>query len=327
MSVIVTGALGFIGANLVRALNKRGISDLWLADHLNDTDKWRNFSGIKFSEYLDRGEFIKRIEDESLPRPDAIFHLGACSSTTETDAGFLLNNNFRFTKTLTEYARRRSVPIILASSAATYGSGSLGYSDSDSVIPELRPLNMYGMSKQLFDMWALKNGLYDDIKGTGVVGLKFFNVYGPLEDHKGSMRSMVWKSYFQIMEEGSVGLFKSSVPDYKDGEQLRDFVYVHDAVKVMLYFFDHPELGGIYNCGTGKARSWNDLAKAVFSAMDKKCRIRYIDMPEKLAGKYQHYTCADISKLRRAGYKDEFTSLEDGVKDYVQNYLQKGCPV
>ena len=317
-TIIVTGAFGFIGTNLVRALNAEGYTNLLLTDHLGCSEKWRNMRTLNFEEYLDRQDFLPLVLNSKLPKVKAIFHLGACSSTTEKDSAFLMENNYRYTKVLASWAAENKVPMVLASSAATYGNGEFGYSDDDKDNSKYMPLNMYGMSKHLFDKWALSHKLY---AVPGLVGLKFFNVYGPYEDHKGDMRSVVWKSYHKIKECGYTELFRSYRSEYKDGEQVRDFIYVNDVVNVMLYFFKHPELCGLYNCGTGIPRCWNDLVKAVFAAMHKECDIRYIDMPEHLQGKYQYHTCAVMNKLRAAGYDKEFTSLEDGVKDYVQNYL------
>ena len=312
-TIIVTGAIGFIGTNLVQALNERGYTNLLLVDHLDNTDKWKNFAHLDFDDYLDRSAFMELLQCGFNREVRAIFHLGACSSTTETDSNFLMENNYRYTQKLAQWADIHSVPMILASSAATYGDGRNGYSDQDSALSKYVPLNMYGMSKHLLDKWAERNGLY----GRNLVGLKFFNVYGPHEDHKGDMRSVILKSYYKILERGYVELFKSYLPQYKDGEQLRDFIYVDDVVKVMLYFFDNPSSHGLYNCGTGQPRSWNDLARSVFKAMQRTEDIRYIEMPEQLRGKYQYYTCADTKKLREAGYEAEFTSLEDGAAKYV----------
>lgn len=322
-TLLVTGSLGFIGTNLVRALNALGYDELLLVDHLGTNEKWRNIRTLCFEDYLDRAAFLPLIKEDRLAdKIKAVFHLGACSSTTETDSAFLMENNYRYTKYLASWAVKHGIPMITASSAATYGDGSLGYDDDDAATPNYLPLNMYGMSKHLFDKWALKNGLY---KTPGFVGLKFFNVYGPYEDHKGDMRSVVWKSYHKIKELGYTELFKSYRPEYRDGEQVRDFIYVDDVVRVMLYFFEHRQLCGLYNCGTGTPRSWNDLARAVFAALKLKPDIRYIDMPEHLQGKYQYHTCAKTDKLRKAGFAEPFTSLEDGVRDYVCNYLEKQC--
>jgi len=243
--------------------------------------------------------------------------MGACSSTTERDADYLLRNNYRYTRVLCEWSLANKARFVYASSAATYGDGSQGYSDDDGATPTLRPLNMYGYSKQMFDLWALQLGLFNRI-----VGLKYFNVYGPYEDHKGDMRSVVHKSYGQIMASGTVKLFKSYKKRYKDGEQKRDFIYVKDAVDVTLYFAERRSPGGLFNCGTGEARSWNDLARATFAAIGKKPKIEYIDMPESLREKYQYFTQDDVTKLRvPGGYSKPFTSLENGVKDYVSSYL------
>jgi ADP-L-glycero-D-manno-heptose 6-epimerase len=248
-----------------------------------------------------------------------VIHLGACSATTERDADFLLRNNYQYTRELCEWSLRNGARFIYASSAATYGDGRHGYSDEDSNTRQLRPLNMYGYSKHMFDLWAMKNALFDRI-----VGLKYFNVYGPYEDHKGDMRSVVHKSFGQIVREGEVQLFKSYRPDYADGEQKRDFIYVKDAVNVTLHFLDHRAEGGLFNCGTGEARTWKDLASAVFAAMGRPVNIRMVEMPESLREKYQYFTQSDVRKLRQAGYEAPFTSLEQGVADYVKNYLQPG---
>ena len=242
--------------------------------------------------------------------------MGACSSTTETDEDFLADNNFNYTRELCEWSITHNARFIYASSAATYGDGSLGYSDSDEVTPTLKPLNLYGNSKQMFDIWALENNMTDKI-----VGLKFFNVFGPHEDHKGDMRSVFNKAYAQILKTGSFNLFRSHIPEYEDGQQERDFVFVKDAVDVCLFFSEHKDTSGIFNCGTGKARTWLDLANSVYAAMDLQPNIGFIDMPESIRDKYQYHTQADISKLRDAGYTKEFTSLEEGARQYVQDYL------
>jgi ADP-L-glycero-D-manno-heptose 6-epimerase len=315
-TIAVTGGGGFIGRNLAAALNARGCDDLILADRLGCDEKWRNLLGLRFEDILDPGDFLSAVETGKLGELDAIVHLGACSSTTERDADYLLRNNYHFTRALCEWSLRHKTRFIYASSAATYGDGSLGYSDEDAATPALRPLNMYGYSKHLFDLWALRRGLLDRI-----VGLKYFNVYGSHEGHKGEMRSMVNKACAQIANSGKVQLFKSHRPEYRDGEQRRDFVYVKDAVAVTLYFLENRGVGGLFNCGTGEARTWNDLVKAAFTAMRKPCNIEYIEMPEALRGKYQYLTQAETGKLRRAGYSRSFTSIEDGVADYVATCL------
>ena len=316
---IVTGAAGFIGRNCVAELNRRGKTDLLLVDVLGTDDKWKNLVGLTYEDLLTPEELVERIDLDIgfVDEIEAIIHLGACSATTEKDADYLFQNNTRYTETLADWCIHNDIRFVYASSAATYGDGSLGYSDADAVTPTLKPLNMYGYSKHLFDLWALQRGWLNKI-----VGLKYFNVFGPNEDHKGSMRSVVNIAYQQILKTGEVQLFKSDRPDYKDGEQMRDFVYVKDAVDVTLWFVDHPNANGLFNCGTGKARTWVDLASATFRAMGREPNIRFIDMPDHLKGKYQYFTQADAAKLRAAGYTKPFTTLEDAVKDYVDTSLK-----
>ncbi len=316
--IAVTGAGGFIGRNVVAELNARGHDDLLLVDSMGCEEKWRNLLGLRYEDILAPKEFLDSVEMGKVADLDAIIHLGACSATTERDADFLLQNNYRYTRTLCEWGLKTKTRFIYASSAATYGDGSNGYSDEDADLPILRPLNMYGYSKHMVDLWASKHNLFDRI-----VGLKYFNVFGPYEDHKGDMRSMVHKSYGQIKKTGKVQLFKSYRPDYADGEQMRDFIYVKDAVAVTLHFLEHREECGLFNCGTGQARSWKDLMTAVFAAMGMPPQIEFIEMPEVLQGKYQYFTQASIAKLRKAGYATQFTPLEDAVRDYVVAYLAK----
>lgn len=311
---VVTGGAGFIGSNVVAELNRRGEENILVVDELGSDDRWMNLRGLKIEDVMLSGPFREAFRADSLPPVKAVYHLGACSSTTETDANYLLDNNTHYTRELCEWSLKRGARFVYASSAATYGDGSQGYSDADDVTPTLHPLNMYGMSKHLFDLWAMRHGLLDRI-----AGLKYFNVYGPGEAHKGGMRSMIHKAYGQIKEAGEVRLFKSYRPEYGDGEQVRDFVYVKDAVAVTLFCGECPEASGLFNCGTGAARSWNDLAKAVFSAMELPVKIDYIEMPQELRGKYQYYTQAEMTKLRSAGFDRPFMSLEDGVRDYVQH--------
>jgi len=315
----ITGAAGFIGRNVVAELNARGNVDLLLVDTLGSGEKWKHLLGLRFEDILDPDTFLNRIKSGTISALDGIVHLGACSATTERDADFLLRNNYHYTRALAEWSLANEVRFVYASSAATYGDGTLGYSDSDQITPSLKPLNMYGYSKHLFDLWALKHGLLDKL-----VGLKYFNVFGPYEDHKGDMSSVVQKSFHQIRESGQVSLFKSYKQEYGDGEQQRDFIYVKDAVDVTLYFLHHREKGGLFNVGTGKARSWKDLAMAVFAAMGVEPDIRFVEMPDSLKGKYQYFTQSDVGKLRAAGYTRPFTSLEDAVRDYVLTYLAKG---
>ncbi len=317
-TIVVTGASGFIGRNIVAELNARGYDHLLLVDTLGTDDKWRNLQGLRFEDLLTPADFLSRLESGNFSQLDAILHLGACSSTTERDADYLLQNNYAYSRRLCEWSLSNSARFVYASSAATYGDGSNGYSDDVATLSALRPLNMYGYSKHLLDLWIQKHGIFDQ-----VVGLKYFNVFGPFEEHKGDMRSMVNKAYGQIKHSGKVQLFKSHRPDYADGEQMRDFVYVKDAVAVTLYFLENRTVSGLFNCGTGQARSWKDLMSATFAAMDVPAKIDFIEMPEAIRGKYQYFTQADMSKLRGAGYTTPFISLEDAVRDYVSTYLAK----
>jgi ADP-L-glycero-D-manno-heptose 6-epimerase len=316
--IIVTGAAGFIGRNVVAELNARGQTDLLLVDTVGHGEKWKNLRGLQFEDIISPEELLALIGRNALNDTEALIHLGACSSTTEKDADFLLRNNYRYTRTACEWSVHNQVRFIYASSAATYGDGSRGYQDDEASLDSLRPLNMYGYSKHLFDLWARKHNLFRQI-----AGLKYFNVYGPYEDHKGDMCSMVRKGYDQIRGNGRVKLFKSYRADYADGEQKRDFIYVRDAVNVTLHFLDNPALGGLFNCGNARARTWKDLAQATFRVLGIEPKIEFIDMPEVLQNKYQYFTEAPMSKLTDAGYKRPFTSLEDGVLDYVTNYLAK----
>jgi ADP-L-glycero-D-manno-heptose 6-epimerase len=315
--IVVTGAAGFIGRNLVAELNARGHDNLLLVDDLGHDEKWRNLIGLEYEDILNVDEFLSRVEKGRVAELDALIHLGACSSTTERNADFLLQNNYRYTRALCEYCLREKTRFIYASSAATYGDGAQGYSDEVTQLPILRPLNMYAYSKHMFDLWARKHKLFDRI-----VGLKYFNVFGPYEDHKGEMRSMAAKSYEQIQKTGMVELFKSDRADYADGEQKRDFIYVKDTVAMTLHFLGKSDYGGLFNCGTGQARSWKDLAMAVFAAMNMPPQIEFIEMPSVLQGKYQYFTQAPMEKMRKAGYTAPITSLEAGVSDYVTSYLQ-----
>jgi len=318
--IIITGGAGFIGSALIAALNRKQITDILVVDELACDQKWRNLRNLSFADYVEKDEFLKLITQNSKLKTqiEAVFHLGACTDTTETNASYFIKNNYEYSKLLAQWASNANIRFIYASSAATYGDGSAGFSDDEEKIENLRPLNMYGYSKHLFDLWARRAGLLKKI-----VGLKYFNVFGPNEYHKGDMRSFVIKAFEQINATGKVRLFKSYKPQYADGEQLRDFIYVKDAVDMTLFFLDSQKTAGLFNIGTGKPRSWNDLVKAVFAAMGKKPTIEYIDMPESIRNQYQYYTCAEMTKLRKAGYDKQTTSLEDAVKDYVQNYLQK----
>mgnify|MGYP000256496801 CR=1 FL=1 len=319
---IVTGGAGFIGSNLVAALNSHGHSDILIVDRLDHPLKETYLRDLKFGGFMDLADFRRAFLDNALDPVTTVFHLGACSSTTETNEAYLTDNNFLYTRQLCEWCLARNIRFIYASSAATYGDGTLGYSDDDSITPRLQPLNLYGRSKQQFDLWALENRVLDR-----AVGLKYFNVFGPREDHKGDMRSVVHKAHSQIRATGRLQLFKSHRPDYRDGEQDRDFVYVRDAVAVTLFFHDHPGVSGLFNCGTGRARTWLDLGRAIFAAMGCAPEIDFIEMPVHLRDKYQYHTQADISKLRRAGYTAPFLSIEDAVRDYVRTWLDRPAAV
>lgn len=318
--IVVTGGAGFIGANTVAALNARGHENIVVVDRLGTDEKWKNLLELKISNFVDKDEYIAMVRERNAPEPEAIFHLGACSATTERDADFLMANNFQYTRQLCYWALECGARFIHASSAATYGDGSLGYRDEDRDTPKYRPLNMYGMSKQLLDEWALRRGFYEQM-----VGLKFFNVYGPREAHKGDMRSVAHKAYQEVKAKGHISLFESDHPDYADGEQKRDFVWVGDAVAMMLWFLDHPEVNGLFNCGTGRAQTWLELARAIFAAMGREERINWVPLPEALRGKYQYFTEADLTKLRTAGYRESFTPLAEGIRQYVQ-WLDAGNP-
>lgn len=318
MSIIVTGAAGFIGRNVVAALNRRGERDLVLVDTLGTDDKWKNLRGLELDRVVPTGDLPAYLASPDATSVRAIVHLGACSSTTERDADYLLANNYQYTVDLVTWSLAHGVRLVYASSAATYGDGSQGYSDADEVTPTLRPLNMYGFSKQLVDLWALRHGHLDS-----VVGLKFFNVYGPYEEHKGDMRSLVSKSYRQVRDTGRITLFRSHRPDYADGEQKRDFVYVDDAVDVVLHFLDHPEVNGLFNCGTSHAATWLELTGALFGALGLEPRIDFVDMPESIRDRYQYFTESDGAKLRAAGYTRPFRGVADGVREYVETFLSK----
>lgn len=320
--IIVTGAAGFIGSALAWRLNQAGRTNLLLVDELDRGDKWKNLAPLAFRDYADKDEFLEAVRGGKLDggKIEAVFHLGACSSTTETDMGYLARNNFGYSKALAEWClgRRDPVRFVYASSAATYGDGLQGYRDEHALLPSLRPLNPYGYSKHMFDLWSLRRGYLDRI-----VGLKYFNVFGPNEYHKGDMMSMAVKAFRQIREDGIVRLFKSHRPDYGDGMQLRDFLYVKDAVDMTLHFLDPKVPGGIYNLGTGRARSWLDLAGALFRALGREPKVEFVPMPEAIRGKYQYHTQADTSKLRAAGYAAPVRTLEEAVADFVP-YLEAG---
>ena len=318
--IVVTGAAGFIGSCIVAGLNERGREDLILVDELDESKK-ENLRRKKYLCYYDKKDFLDLIlRDQIKERPEAIIHMGACSSTTLQDARYFKENNLEYTRSLAQWALKNKVRFIYASSAATYGDGSVGYKDDEATIRRCKPLNLYGQSKQDFDLWILEQGLQDK-----VAGLKFFNVFGPNEYHKGDMRSVVAKAYSRVADEGKMGLFKSYREGYKDGEQKRDFIYVKDAVDIVLFFLDHPHVNGIFNVGTGKASTWNELAGALFAAVGKKPDIQYIEMPADLERRYQYFTQADMAKLRKTGYVKLFTPLKEAVADYARYLKDHRC--
>jgi len=318
--IVVTGGAGFIGSAILWKLNAEGVDNIIVVDRLGTTDKWKNLVERRFADYLDKEDFLALLLQDEVPfEVDAIIHMGACSSTTERDADYLMENNYRYTAQLARWAVEKDIRFIYASSAATYGDGARGFSDDEKLTTQLRPINMYGYSKQLFDLWAFRNGLADRI-----AGIKFFNVFGPNEYHKEDMRSVVYKAFGQIREKGRVGLFKSYHPDFGDGEQKRDFIYVKDCVDVIWWLLENRETTGLFNLGTGHARTWNDLARAVFTAMGVNPAIEYIEMPETIREQYQYHTEAKMDKLRATGCPVRTASLEDSVADYVNNYLTKG---
>ena len=316
--IIVTGGAGFIGSAIVWRLNQRGEEDIIVVDHLGSSEKWKNLVALRFRDYLDRDVFMDRLERGDFgSHIRAIFHLGACSSTTETDAGYLMENNYRYTLRLATWQEQHpNCRFVYASSAATYGDGEQGYKDDESALQTLRPLNMYGYSKHLFDLYARRKGWLNRI-----VGLKYFNVFGPNESHKGDMRSVIHKAFPGVRDEGMIRLFQSHRDAYGDGEQVRDFIYVKDAVNMTLFFLENRRANGIFNIGTGAARTWNDVAGAMFQALDRPPKIEYIPMPEHLKAKYQYYTCADMEKLRAAGCSHVPMPLEKAVGEYVRSYL------
>jgi ADP-L-glycero-D-manno-heptose 6-epimerase len=320
--ILVTGGAGFIGSALIWALNARGHDDIVVSDILGTDEKWRNLTPLRFSDYIEGPILRSKLAQSSgaLGKFSAVFHLGACSATTERNASYLIDNNTAYTRELAAWALGLGARFIYASSAATYGDGAQGMDDKDPAIERLRPLNMYGYSKHLFDLYATRLGWMNRI-----VGLKYFNVFGPNENHKGDMRSVVCKANTEIRETGKVSLFRSYKPEYADGGQMRDFLYVKDAVEMTLHFAEKgSSAGGLYNLGSGEANTWKTLAEAIFGALNLPPRIEYIDMPETLRPKYQYYTKADVSKLRASGYDKPMTPLADSVADYVRNYLVPG---
>jgi ADP-L-glycero-D-manno-heptose 6-epimerase len=314
--IVVTGGAGLIGSAIVWALNRRGISDILVVDRLDTSEKWKNLVPLRFSDYLDADEFEERIAQKGASPAGfgTVFHMGACSSTTETDAAFLMRNNYEYTKHLAHWAVEHGIRFVYASSAATYGALEQHLSD-DGDLDALRPLNMYAYSKHRFDLYARDRRLLDTI-----AGIKYFNVFGPNEHHKGEMRSLVDKAFHQIRESGAVRLFKSHRPDYRDGEQQRDFLYVKDAVRMTLHIAEH-DAAGLFNAGSGRAHTWLDLVRPIFRAMEVPERIDFVDMPEHLRDKYQYSTCAQVERLRSSGYDSPVTALDAAVHEYVSAYL------
>ncbi|WP_300341749.1 MULTISPECIES: ADP-glyceromanno-heptose 6-epimerase [unclassified Fusobacterium] len=329
--IIVTGAAGMIGSAMVWKLNEMGRNDIIVVDKLRTEEKWLNLRKRDYADWVDRDDLFDWLSNSAnAEKITGVVHMGACSATTERDGDFLMSNNYGYSKKLWEFCAARQIPYVYASSAATYGGGELGYNDDVSVeeLKKLQPLNKYGYSKKIFDDWAFKQS----IAPKQWCGLKFFNVYGPQEYHKGRMASMVFHTFNQYRDNGGVKLFKSHKEGFKDGEQLRDFVYLKDVVDVMYYLLTEKVESGVYNIGTGEARSFLDLSMATMRAaannpeLKQEEVIEFIPMPEDLRGRYQYFTQASMEKLKRAGYTKKFTSLEDGVKDYVENYLSKEDP-
>jgi ADP-L-glycero-D-manno-heptose 6-epimerase len=311
--ILVTGGAGMIGSAIVWRLNQLGYQNILVADRLDLSEKWRNLAPLRFLDYIDGEDLLTALPQ--LDEIDTIVHLGACSATTEKDSAFLMRNNFAYTKTLAHWALAKGARFVYASSAATYGAREDDFREA-LPLDSLRPLNMYGYSKHLFDQYALAAGF-----AGRVVGLKYFNVFGPNEDHKGDMRSVVHKAFHQIRTTGKLELFRSHRPDFADGCQQRDFLYVKDAVAMSIHLADTPAAGGLFNLGSGHAHTWLDLGRAIFAALDREPNIEFIPMPEQLRGKYQYRTCATIDKLRQAGYTAPITPLADSVADYIRNYL------
>ncbi len=317
--LIVTGGAGFIGSATIWQLNKLGYDDILVVDALRSGDKWKNLVGLRITDALHKDDFLATLRRNSGAfQADTVIHFGACSATTERDADYLLRNNTHYTSELCEWSLERHANFIYASSAATYGDAAGGFDDDPTRLESLVPLNMYGFSKHLFDLHAERAGLLQHI-----VGLKFFNVFGPNEYHKGDMMSVVAKAHRQIERTGTLELFQSHRPEVADGEQQRDFVYVKDAAAVIAWLVAAPQVHGLFNLGTGKARSWNALANAVFSAMKRIPKIAYVPMPEAIRDRYQYFTQASMTQLSAAGCPVKFTPLEDAVHDYVTRYLAR----
>lgn len=315
-TIVVTGGVGFIGTNLVKQLNTLGYKDIIIVDHLNTNFKKKHLSQLTYKSYLEKDVFRKRLRLGDLPDISCVIHLGACSNTREYNTKYLLDNNLEYSKELFQFCVEHNCRFIYASSASVYGDGKNGYNETSE---NLSPLNPYAESKLLFDSWLIEQKK----RPIQTVGLRFFNVYGPYEEHKESMASVIFHAYHQIKKSHNVKLFKSYKKEWKNGEQARDFIYVRDVVNIIIFFMNNQKINGIFNVGTGKARTFLDLAKATFLALGGKATIQYIDMPEAMRSKYQYFTQAKTDKLKNIGYTLPFTSLEEGIKDYVQNFLEK----
>jgi len=314
--ILVTGGAGLIGSALIWELNRQGATNIVVADLLGKDEKWKNLTPLKFADYVEGVDLVERLE--LFKDVATIYHMGACSSTTETDAAYLIRNNFEFTKTLAQFALSANRRFVYASSAATYGAVAESLPET-TPLAALRPLNMYGYSKHLFDCYAEHAGFLHRI-----TGLKYFNVFGPNENHKGDMRSVVYKAFHQIQQTGAVSLFKSYKPEYPDGGQMRDFFYVKDAVAATIFLAENVTGGGLFNLGSGEPHTWLDLVRPIFTALGREPNIKFVDMPEAMRSKYQYFTSANIGKLRAAGFDRKITPLADSVTDYVKNYLLTG---
>ena len=314
--IVVTGAAGFIGSCLVKRLNDAGLNDLILVDDFSFENKANNLEGQKFSLKIHRDDFISWLS-ENHSTVNFIYHIGARTDTTEFNVAIFNRLNLDYSKAIWKCCAENNIPLVYASSAATYGEGELGYDDDEKLIPKLKPLNPYGDSKNDFDKWVLQQSTKPAIWA----GLKFFNVYGPNEYHKGRMASVIFHTFNQVNLNGKVKLFRSHRPEYKDGWQLRDFVYVKDVIEVCYFFYSQKKIGGIFNLGSGTARSFYDLAAATFKAMNRDVNIEFIDIPEDIREKYQYFTEANMKKLQASGYSKEFSPLENGIDDYVKKYL------
>ncbi|MDR1928744.1 MAG: ADP-glyceromanno-heptose 6-epimerase [Endomicrobium sp.] len=316
--IILTGGAGFIGSCFLWKLNSEGIKDILVVDHFGSGEKWKNLSCKNYYNYMEKNDFLNAVIKKQILKPDIVIHLGACSSTTFSDASYYIKNNYEYSKILALWAFECGAYFMYASSAATYGDGKFGFGDDLETTKKLSPLNIYGFTKHMFDLWLINNNYIDK-----VIGLKFFNVFGPNEYHKGNMRSVICKSFYDILKNGSIKLFKSYNLNYFNGEQCRDFIYIKDVVNAMYFFFKNPLKRGIFNLGTGKPKTWNDIAKSIFMILGKKEKIKYIDMPDYVKIKYQYFTKANILNLRDNGYNEQFMELRDSIEDYYF-YLRNG---